>query len=338
MMLDKLLVGVFVRGVLRCLPFLMIWGQQYVMAQDSIPIQTNAFESFKMADSADEKFTVFFGSNDRYMTTSPYDWQEEANEGLSFSMKSQDSVAARQFRLVQSQLFYDMGDYERSLAITKELSAELDSTANTYNHLLFGLMDDNYGQLTMYDKQIEVRKEMVDLGLIDSYVLYDIYSNLGRHRKAMEDYIAREGKNISETEFYKLAEYHNHLGNYLRLDKSYPTAITQYKKAAGYVQVYLNDITQDKDVNQMHKTKLLKSLIEGNIGKSEVRLGQYERAMPKLDSSIVNLKRLDPISMSSEIVENTLALIECHLQVEDFETTTDLLLGGLPLHLNTKNQ
>ena len=134
--------------------------------------------------------------------------------------------------------------------------------------ILLDLLDENYGELRFSDKQIEIRKEKKERGITDKIIFYDIYSRQGFHREAMENYILEVKKTIEEDDFFRQAEYYNNVGSYLRLDKSAPTALTRYKKAKGYIDVFLNDITTAKTELEIINGNLLKGIIEGNIGRS----------------------------------------------------------------------
>ncbi len=187
------------------------------------------------------------------------------------------------------------------------------------------LIDDDYAQLQFFDKQIEVRKEKRELGLTENISFYDIYANLGRHRKAMNDYIMEVKKTIPEDDFYALAKYHNNVGNYLRLDQSASTAITNLSKAKGFVEVYLNDLSTVKTEKEIIQGNLLKGIVEGNIGKCYVQLNQFKEGIPYLENSIAIIRENNIGKYSEDVIENTLALAECHLQLDQHETARKLL-------------
>ena len=209
------------------------------------------------------------------------------------------------------------------MALAKELNKEdLNITTKT---ILLDLMDQNYAQLAMYSEQIYIRKEKKKLGIVKNPTFYDIYSNLGLHRKAMREYIEQVQKDIGDKDYFAKAEFYNNVGTYLRLDKSAPTALINYKKAKGFVEVYLNDITKKKSENDIINGYLLKAVVEGNIGKCYVLLKEYRSAIPYLDSSITKIKEYKIGMFSSEIVENSLEIAECYLQLGDYEKATDYL-------------
>ena len=197
---------------------------------------------------------------------------------------------------------------------------DLDSYDIELQTILLDIIDRNYAQLQFYDKQIEIRKQKKELGITENIAFYDIYSNLGLHRKAMNDYIMEVKKGIPEDDFYGLAEYHNNVGNYLRLDKSASTAITNLSKAKGFIDVYLNDLSTVKTDEEMEEGQLLKAVIEGNIGKSYVLLGQCVDAKAYLERSIETIKENNLGRYSQDLIENTLSLADCEIQLGNLDT------------------
>ena len=111
-----------------------------------------------------------------------------------------------------------------------------------------------------------------DLGLTENITFYDIYSNLGLHREAMNDYIMEMKKTIDEGDNYGQALYNNNIGRYLLLDKSASVALTNFKKAKGYADVYLNDMSKVKTEKEINDANLLRGVIEGNIGRAHLQL------------------------------------------------------------------
>lgn len=296
-----------------------------LMAQEDEAVQENILQSFKNFDTHQGRFEFFFETANRYRENSAYDWLDEVNIYLNESLQANDSSSVRHYQLIQAQIYFDLGDFDRSLAIAKELYQSKEDLELPFLSVLLHVMDMNYSQLELYSEQIEIRKEKNDLGVTEDIAFYDIYSNLGMHNRAMREYIAKIKKNVDEKDYYAQAEFNNNVGTYLRLDKSTPTALSKYKEAMGFIVIFMNDITKEKTENDILKGNLLKGQIEGNIGKCHVQLKQYEEAIPFLDSSITKLKIYSKGMFSSEIVENTLELAECYLHLDDFEKATNYL-------------
>src|SRR5690606_22865427 len=110
------------------------------------------------------------------------------------------------------------------------------------------------------------------------------------------------------------------------LDMSTPTALTYYKKAEGFINVYLNDISKEKTEEEIGQGNLLKGIIEGNIGKCYALLKEYDLGIPFLQNSITAIEEYNKGKFSPELVENTLELADCFLQKEKYEDAKVLLL------------
>lgn len=307
----------------------------FVNGQDSTTIVQDYFLEFKNKQASEERFNFFFNNPNRYNENSAYDWLDTVNVYLSSSNKTKDSLALKHYKLIQSQIQHDLGDYDKSLSISKELYVEKEKLDIKTKTILLDLMDQNYSQLQLYPDQIDIRIEKRELGITENVAFYDIYSNLGLHRKAMEDYIIEEKKNIDENDYYGQAIFYNKTATYLRLDKSFPTALKRYQKADGFIKVFLNDALKIKSEKEITNSNLLRGIIAGNIGQCHVGLKQYEDAIPYLENSIATIKEYNKGKFSSDIVEKTLAITECYLQLNNFKKATDYLSDDMqPIKTN----
>lgn len=314
---------------------LLFFAVTMLSAQDDILIPENAILEFKKAENSREKFDYFFNTANRYHDNSAYDWLDEVNILLDKASNEEDEESIQRYKLVQSQIYYDLGDYDKSVFIAAEIYNKKETLDFDTKKILLDILDTNYAQLQFYDKQIEIRKEKRELGIINNISFYDIYSNLGLHRKAMNDYIMDMKKTIDENDLFALAEYNNNVGNYLRLDKSPSTAITTLSKARGNIQVYLNDLSKIKTEKEHLGAKLLQGIIEGNIGKCYVQLKQYEEAIPYLENSLKIVKDLKIRIRSDDTIENTLELIESYLQLNNYRKSKQYLTTDLNLKMLT---
>ena len=297
---------------------LVLFIGQGMYAQSDQQQEVGALKEFENINGFQEKFSYFFNTSNKYRDNSAYDWQETVNIYLNGAQKIGDSEAVRAYKLIQAKLFNDLRDYDKSMAIANDLYKEKEVLGDSTKKILFNVLDDNYGYLQLYDKQIEIRKEKRELGFTENIEFYDIYSNLGLHRKAMELYIMEVKPTIADNDAFGLAKYYNNVGDYLRLDNSARTAINEYKKAKGYLEVFINDIAKQKTEQELLESEMLKAKIEGNIGKCHVQLKEYEEAIPLLESSLAALEDVTGIDNSSQVIANTLDLADAHLQLENF--------------------
>ncbi|MCA0959976.1 histidine kinase [Muricauda ruestringensis] len=286
--------------------------------QDLAFDEESKLKEFQDTDLPSQRFDVFFNSLDRYNVNSAYDWLDTIKIYLSNAQKTEDTTATRLYKVMQAQVYNDLGEYDKSTALAKELYDIKDSLDTDSKKVILDVLDDNYANLQLYDKQIEIRKQKRELGITNNVSFYDIYSNLGLYRKARNQYIMEVKPTIADNDSYGLAKYHSKVGNYLRLDDSAPTALSELKKANHYLGVYMNDITAQKSASDMFESELLKAEIEGNIAKCHVMMGNYEDAVPLLQSSIETLTKSPYNKDKTEVVDNTLFLAEANLQMERF--------------------
>ncbi|WP_293295339.1 histidine kinase dimerization/phosphoacceptor domain -containing protein [Allomuricauda sp.] len=286
--------------------------------QDLAFDEESKLKEFQDTDLPSQRFDVFFNSLDRYNVNSAYDWLDTIKIYLSNAQKTEDTTATRLYKVMQAQVYNDLGEYDKSTALAKELYDIKDSLDTDSKKVILDVLDDNYANLQLYDKQIEIRKQKRELGITNNVSFYDIYSNLGLYRKARNQYIMEVKPTIADNDSYGLAKYHSKVGNYLRLDDSAPTALSELKKANHYLGVYMNDITAQKSASDMFESELLKAEIEGNIAKCHVMMGNYEDAVPLLQSSIETLTKSPYNKDKTEVVDNSLFLAEANLQMERF--------------------
>lgn len=294
-------------------------------AQEPASQGKDYFKEFQEGAGATERTVFFFNVQNRYNKNSAYDWLDSVNVYLNTAEKTNDSTGVINYQLIQSQIYHDLGDYEKSLAISKGLYNDFKKYNLETKTRILELMDTNYAKLELYDRQFEIRRKKRELGLTENVTFYDIYSNLGQYVKARNDYIAQEKNTIDEGDFFAKAIYNNNVGNYLRLDKSIPTALTYFKKANAFLDVYFNDILSVRTDEELVSANLLKGKILGNIGKCHVLQKEYKKAIPFLEESIEIINEFSKGKFSSDFIENSLELADCHLQLQDYAKATDYL-------------
>ena len=295
-------------------------------AQDGVTTQNeDYYKQFQDLENGELRSFFFFNTPNRYNQNSPYDWLDTVKVYLNSSEKTKDSISIRNYQLIESQIYYDLGNYEKSLAIARPLYDDLSNLDLDSKLIILDILDSNYAKLELYDKQIEIRRVKRELGLTDNVAFYDIYASLGQYRKAMRDYMTEEKKELKDDDYYGLAIYNNTIGNYLRQDKSTPTALSYFKKAEGLIKVFLSDVTNQHSDKEIADGRILNGIIIGNIGKCHVQLGEYEKAIPFLEESREVIRKYNKSKFSSDIIENTLALAECYLKLDDYAKATDYL-------------
>ncbi|WP_421802861.1 sensor histidine kinase [Flagellimonas sp.] len=308
-------MGRYVRLLFTSVFFIFLFSAS---AQTIADEEESTLKEFQDTNQPSQRFDVFFNSLDRYNVNSAYDWLDTIKIYLSNAQKTEDTTATRLYKVMQAQVYNDLGEYDKSTALAKELYDIKDSLDADSQRVVLDVLDDNYANLQLFDKQIEIRKQKRELGLTNNVSFYDIYSNLGLYRKARNQYIMEVKPTIADNDSYGLAKYHSKVGNYLRLDDSAPTALSELKKAKAYLDVYVNDISTPKSESDIFESEILKAEIEGNIAKCHVMLGEYEVAIPLLETSIETLRKSSNNKDQSKVVDNTLFLAEANLQMNRF--------------------
>ena len=291
-----------------------------IAAQSIQNQEIDLLEAFRDADSAKDKFDFFFNTPNRYTQDSAYDWLDDVKVYLNSAEKINDSSGIRLYKLIKAQLYYDLGDYDKSIAFAKELPKNKDTLGEKPLEILLSILDENYSQLKLFDEQIKVREEKIEFGYTDGIAFYDIYEKMGLYRRAMNLYVTTVGPTIADNDDLGKAKHHNKIGNYLRLDKSEPTAIAELNKATGYLMVVINDITKQKTENDLFEIEFLNAEIEGNIGKCYVGLKQYKEALPHLQKSLKIFEEFDNVKYMNQIVDNRLNFANAHLQLGNYKT------------------
>lgn len=312
------------------------------IAQDIDPLEEDAFVKFQNESSVSDRFDYFFATTNRYNSYSAYDWLDAVKRYIKNSEKANDTPAIKKYKLIQSQIYFDIGNFDESVSLSTKIYSDKYELDIKTKELLLDLLDANYSRLELYDKQVDIRKQKRELGLKNNISFYDIYSNLGLHKQAMEDYIHENKRTVAENDYYGLAQYYNTIGNYLLLDKRTSTALTHFSKAMGYIDVYNNDMSTVKTENEIIQANLLKGIIDGNIGKCYVQMKQFEKAIPYLETSISIIEENNIGRTSSEVNENVLALAESHLRIDQLRMAKDYLEIDLELtktkHILKKNR
>ena len=302
------------------------------IAQETGIPTDSLLRKFISTSGSEARFDLFFSTSDRYAENSAYDWLDRMKEYTNVAEKDQDSVAIKRYKIMQAEAYYDIGDYDKSVAFAKDLVYdENQELEQDHMEILLNLLDKNYERLELYANQVEIREQMREKGFKESITFYDIYANLGHYRQAIFYYTKEEKAKIAEDDYFGLAQYNNNIGNYLRLDRSPSTAITWLSKARGFVNVFLNDKSRTKTEDQIRNAQLLHGIIESNLGKCYVQLRQYEESLPYLEKGLSEIKQYKLDNYSPEEVECTLALAETHIQMGNLQLATDLL--STPLYI-----
>ncbi|SDQ79802.1 sensor histidine kinase [Flagellimonas zhangzhouensis] len=306
-------MGRYVRLLFTAIFFLFLCNAS---AQSILDDEQSVLKEFQDANMPANRFEVFFNSINRYNINSPYDWLDTIKIYRTNAEKTNDTNAIRLYLVMEAQLYNDLGEFDKSTAVARELYELKDTLDMESRNRVLNVLDNNYANLQLYDKQIEIRQEKRELGITDNVAFYDIYSNLGLYTEAWQQFAKEVRPTIADNDSYTLAKYHSKLGNFLRLDDSAPTALRELNKAKGYLNIYNNDISIQKSEDDIFEAELLEAKIDGGIAKCHVVMGELEEAIPLLEKSIEVLKASPHNNDQKEVVENTLFLAEANLKMD----------------------
>uniref|UniRef100_UPI003568AD67 sensor histidine kinase n=1 Tax=Muriicola sp. TaxID=2020856 RepID=UPI003568AD67 len=102
------------------------------------------------------------------------------------------------------------------------------------------------------------------------------------------------------------------------------------------INVYLNDMMTVKTESEIIRVNILKGIIDGNIGKCYAQMGQFDKAIPYLETSIATIEENNIGRASDDVNENVLFLAECHLRMERLKVAKEYL--DLDLELSKTSQ
>tara|TARA_R110002051_G_scaffold130577_2_gene204456 strand:+ start:68787 stop:70703 length:1917 start_codon:yes stop_codon:yes gene_type:complete len=293
--------------------------------QDSIEEENNPYTTFKSETNSKDRFELFFNTPNRYNQNSAFDWKKTLEEYAAMAAQRKDSASIFDYKIMQSQVFYDLGEFSKSVDWLNDLYKSNSKIPLERKKIILELLDRNYSKLKLYMKQTEIRKEKKELGFVENITFYDIYSNLGIPKKAMDEYIQEVSKTIDPKDYFQNAEYNNNIGAYLWLDNKQPPAILKFKDAQSFINLYINDVLNVKTENDLVKAYLLKGQILGNLGRCYADLKDFDKAIPILKTSIEMLNEYRMGAYSPELIENALYLADSELQTNNLEEALLLL-------------
>ncbi len=304
----------------RCIKFfavfLMATSCFVIYAQNA---SADVFSKFQNLSDYESRFNLFFKSNDRYSLSSASLWEAKVDEYMKTALAEEDSIAAEHYRIMLSQIQYDMGNFDKSVILANDLyNNNADKIADSTKIVLLDILDKSYAELQLYDKQLEIRKLKKALGDRD-VSLYDIYANLGLYNQARVDYVIENGKDLKDGDHFAHAKYNNKLGEYLLLDGITYTAKKHFNMALSYIDLYINDYNKKKTDKELNEALFLQGVIKGNIGRCDMEMKKYREAIPLLEANAESSKAYDKGRYLSNTVQVWKELAKCHLELGNLE-------------------
>ncbi|WFO17022.1 hypothetical protein M601_004510 [Cellulophaga baltica 4] len=113
------LIKLFSRKTLVQFLFLFLFAA--AIGQEDVNEDVNTYKVFQSASNASARFKLFFNSTNRYNQTSPFDWKKTLEEYLVDAENSSDTTAIFQYKTMQSQVMFDLGEYSKCVALANDL-------------------------------------------------------------------------------------------------------------------------------------------------------------------------------------------------------------------------
>ncbi len=242
---------------------------------------------YKRLSTYKEHFDLYFGASDRFEDIDLKDWYNEVRDNVYEAEKGNDIVATNYYKTILADLYFHENNFEETVVIVQKLYDVREVLDENLVMRVLELLDTSYGELLLFNKQLEVRTEKRKYGFKNIY-FYDIYSNLGLHRDARKDYILHEKQKLEDGDYYGHANFNNNVGVYLMREKITYTAVHHYKMALSFVDLFLNKYDNGHD--RYDEALFLKGLIKGNLGQSYMDLKRYDEAIPLLESDVKSSK------------------------------------------------
>ena len=112
------LMGRYVRFLFTAIYFVFL---STTTAQTIDGEEESVLKEFQDTDQPAQRFQVFFNSLDRYNVNSAYDWLDTIKIYLANAEKTEDTIASRLYQIMQAQVYNDLGEYDKSTVLAKEL-------------------------------------------------------------------------------------------------------------------------------------------------------------------------------------------------------------------------
>ncbi|WP_224482992.1 histidine kinase dimerization/phosphoacceptor domain -containing protein [Robertkochia aurantiaca] len=297
--------------------FLSIIGSFSVtisVSGQSAGITDNSYERFTGLSSSEGQLKFFFETTNRYDRRSAYRWLEWVGKAIDSAKSAENTQDYFIYKTIESQIYNDLGNYEKSIQIGEALSESLNMMDFEVKSRMLGVLDDSYEAMQLYNQQLETRMELKELGV--DVPLYDIYSNIGLHRQAMIDYANTYGDVLEEGNGFEKAAYFNQKATFLRKDGSVYSALKEYEKALETIESYM-DHEMTLTPSDFREAIFLKGMILGNMGKCLVDQGKYEEAIPYIEAGISASREYDRGRYQKNAIDFWTELAKCYMENDD---------------------
>ena len=277
----------------------------------------SSLREFELLSEPLDRFEFFVQTNNRYVENTGSDWLERIDVYLDAAREIRDSSSIRIYNTLRARIYTDLDEHSKSIKIGQVLLKDKSLNTECLAELL-RVMDQNYGQLNLFNKQLEIREQQKKLGFEEETIFHDLYEKLGLFKQARNAYILHAKAEMEAGTLLDKAAYYNQLGHYRRLEGS-AGALDDFQQAKQSLQAYptANDQITPRDAQDID---VLRAEIEGNIGKAQMVLGDLSRAIASLEQSIQEFRKLGRRVRQEQQTENALYLAKALMDAERYSS------------------
>ena len=296
----------------------------------------SSLREFEQLSEPLDRFEFFLETENRYVENTGSDWLERIDIYLDAAREIRDSSSIRIYSTLRARIYTDLDEYSKSIKIGQLLLKDESLNTSCLAELL-RVMDQNYGQLNLFNKQLEIRERQKQLGFEKETVFHDLYEKLGLYKQARNSYILHAKAKADAGTLLDKAAYLNQLGHYRRLDGS-PGALDDFEQAKKALNDYVS-ASKSITPREIQEIDILKAEIEGNIGKTHILLGDLSSAITSLERSLKDFRKLGRRVKKDLQTENALYLAKALMDVQRLSSAYPYLSerrygkGGIRLEL-----
>lgn len=296
--------------LLTCARLLFAGSTTVVFGQTNPGSSLRQFEEFT---EPQDRFEYFIETDNRYVENTGSDWLSRIDIYLEASKELRDSSAIRIYNTLRSRIYTDLNEHAKSIQIGQDLLDDTQLLPACRAELL-RVMDQNYGYLHLYSKQLEIREEQKSLGFEEEIIFHDLYENLGLYKQARDAYVYYAKPRMESGNLLDKAAYYNQLGHYRRLQGSVG-ALDDFQEAKLALEAY-SQSTENTTPREELEIVILHAQIEGNTGKAYLQVGDLSRAIVSLEKSLKEFRTLGRRVKRELQTENALYLAKALMDAD----------------------
>ena len=273
----------------------------------------SSLREFEQLSDPLDRFEFFVQTDNRYVENTGADWLARIDVYLDAAREIRDSSSIRIYNTLRARIYTDQDEHSKSIRIGQELLKDKSLNTSCLAEVL-RVMDQNYGQLDLYKKQLEIRERQKELGFEEETIFHDLYEKLGLYKQARNAFILHAKAKADEGTLLDKAHYYNQLGHYRRLDGALG-ALDDFEEAQKSLKAFVAS-EQEISPRQALDIDILEAEVNGNLGKTHLLSGDLPKAIKSLERSIQEFRQLGRRVKKDLQTENALYLAKALMDAE----------------------